>query len=216
VKDRGLEAYVEAIEAHLRSRRGVDHILSPRDFALARAWCESGIPLATVLVGIDLAFESAEGATSLAFCKRRVEDLAACGPRPVRSPSVSVESVPLQDVGALLASLMEKLGARRRGADAFFERPLRKAEEIRDLLAVAAQPNLDYLRSKLREIDDLVSTALVQGLGAGERAAFEAEAHRAVERHRGRMDAEGLEDAVARFVVHRAREREGLPRVSIL
>ena len=29
---------MEAIEGHLRARRGVDHILSPRDFALARAW----------------------------------------------------------------------------------------------------------------------------------------------------------------------------------
>jgi hypothetical protein len=216
LKDPGTEAYVQAIEAHLRSRRGVDHILSPRDFALARAWCDAGIPLATVLVGIDLAFQSAEGATSLAYCRRRVEDLAACGPRPDRRPSVSVEMVPLQEVGARLASLMEKLGALRPGPDACFEPPLRKAEEVRDLLAVAAHPNLDYLRRKLREIDDEVSAALIQGLGTGDRAAFEDEAHRAIERHRGRMDTEALEDAVARFILHRAREREGLPRVSIV
>ena len=56
---RAVEAYVEAIEAHLRARRGVDHILSPRDFALARAWYEAGVPLATVLVGMDRAFEPA-------------------------------------------------------------------------------------------------------------------------------------------------------------
>ena len=55
----GVRGYVEAIEAHLRARRGVDHILSPRDFGLARSWHEAGVPLATVLVGMDRAFESA-------------------------------------------------------------------------------------------------------------------------------------------------------------
>jgi hypothetical protein len=216
VRDRRVETYVEAIEALLRSRRGVDHLLSPRDFALARTWCDAGIPLATVLAGIDLAMESAEGVTSLAFCRRCVEDLAASGPRPHRSPSLPVETVPLQEVRAVIASLKEKLAALRPGPDECFEQPLRKVEEVRELLAGAAEPNLDHLRTRLREIDELVSTALIQGLGAADRAAYEAEAHRAIARHRGRLDTEALEDAVARFTVHRARERNGLPRVSIV
>jgi hypothetical protein len=66
VKDPDLEAYVESIEKHLRARRGVDHVLSPRDFGLARSWHQAGLPLATVLVGIDRAFESGE-VTSLSF-----------------------------------------------------------------------------------------------------------------------------------------------------
>ena len=66
-----MEAYVEAIEGHLRARRGVDHILSPRDFALAKGWHEAGVPLATVLVGMDRAFETAKDVTSLAYCRRR-------------------------------------------------------------------------------------------------------------------------------------------------
>jgi len=33
--DPGLESFVQSIEDHLRARRGVEHILSPRDFALA-------------------------------------------------------------------------------------------------------------------------------------------------------------------------------------
>ena len=80
--DAAVEAYVEAIEAHLRARRGAEHILSPRDFALARSWHQAGVPLATVLVGIDRAFDSGADVTSLAFCRRRVEDLVAAGPRP--------------------------------------------------------------------------------------------------------------------------------------
>jgi len=216
LKDAAFEAYVEAIEAHLRARRGVDHILSPRDFALARAWYDSGIPLATLLVGIDLAFESGGGVTSLAFCRRRVEELAACGPRPQRRSSLPAETVPLRELDELLVTLIEKLEALRPGPRACFEPPLRKIEEVRGLLAVASRPNWAYLRQKLHEIDDDVSAAAIQSLAADALEAIEAEARRAVERHRTRMDPEGAVDAVSRFTVHRARERLGLPRVSLV
>ena len=48
MKDTDLEAYLDAIERHFRARRGVEHVLTPRDFALARSWHRAGIPLATV------------------------------------------------------------------------------------------------------------------------------------------------------------------------
>ena len=53
-RDPALEAFLEAIETALRSRRGVDHALSPREFAIARGWYDAGVPLATVLVAIGL------------------------------------------------------------------------------------------------------------------------------------------------------------------
>ena len=62
-----VEAYVQAIETHLRARRGMDHMLSPRDFALARSWHGTGVPLATVLIGMDRAFETGANVTSLAY-----------------------------------------------------------------------------------------------------------------------------------------------------
>ena len=215
--DAGVEAYVEAIEGHLRARRGVDHILSPRDFALARAWHEAGVPLATVLVGIDLAFDDAgDNVTSLAFCRRRIEALAASGPRLQARPAPPVESVPLAEVEQILATLAARLAGLRPGPQACFEPPLRRIQEVRELLAVASRPNWDYLREKLRDIDDDVSAAVLQSLAAEERDGYRAEAARAIERHRGRLDEAALEDAVARFTVHRARERLGLPRVSLV
>ncbi len=77
MKDPDLEAYVEAIEAHLGQRRRREHTLSPRDFALARAWFGAGVSLAEVLVALDEAFDSGQRAPSLAFCRRRVEAGAA-------------------------------------------------------------------------------------------------------------------------------------------
>ena len=45
---------------------------------------------------------------------------------------------------------------------------------------------------------------------------FRQEAAHAIERHRGRVDDAGLEDAKARFTLQRAREKLGLPRVSLV
>jgi len=205
---------VDAIEEHLRARRGVDHILSPRDFGLARHWHQSGIPLATVLVGIDLAFERG-GATSLAYCRRRVEELAASGPRPARRVG-PMESVSPDDVEPILAALSERLLALRPGPDACFEPPLRAIEEIRSLLAVASRPNWAYVREKLRKVDADVAAAVARSLSSEDRTAYEAEARRAVERHRGRMDPAALDDAISQFILHRARERLSLPRVSLI
>jgi hypothetical protein len=213
--DTEVEAYVEAIEAHLRARRGVDHMLSPRDFGQARAWHHAGVPLATVLVGIDRAFETGADVTSLAFCRRRVEDLMAAGPRPTARPSPASEAVPLEEVGRILGLLTEHL-ARLRSATGAFEPPLRKIREVQDLLAVATRPNFDYLRIKLREIDDDVSAAAVQALRPEDLDALRGEAARAVERHRGRVDDAALEDARGRYTLQRARERFDLPRVCLI
>jgi Arc/MetJ family transcription regulator len=207
---------VEAIEAHLRARRGVDHILSPRDFALARAWHQSGVPLATVLVGMDRAFEAGTNVTSLAFCRRWVEELAAAGPRPELRPAPPPESVPLKEVEGLLATLLERLGSVKPPTGSAFEPPLRKIREVQELISVASRPNWSYLREKLREIDDDVSAAVVHALSPSDLEEFRDEAARAIERHRGRVDEDALSDAMARYTLQRARERLGLPRVSFV
>jgi Arc/MetJ family transcription regulator len=211
-----VQVYVEAIEAHLKARRGVDHILSPRDFALARSWYEGGVPLATVLVGMDRAFESAANVTSVAFCRRWVEELAAAGPRPALRPAPPPESVPLKEVEGLLATLLEKLGSVKPPAGSAFEPPLRKIREVQDLISVASRPNWSYLREKLREIDDAVSAAVLHALAPADLEEFREEAARAIERHRGRVDENALADAMARYTLQRARERLGLPRVSFV
>lgn len=209
-------AYVTAIEAHLRVRRGRDQALSPRDFALAKGWCEAGVPLATALVGIDRAFESGREVSSLAYCRRFVEDLDAAGPPRGPRPDPAQGRVPLPELEGLLGSLLERLSSLGPGPGACFEPPLRKLAEVRDLLAVAARPNWEYLRGKLREIDDEVSATALAALPPAEAEACRNEASQAVQRHRGHVDAAALADAMARYTIQRARERFGLPRVSLV
>jgi Arc/MetJ family transcription regulator len=215
VKDPALEAYVEAIEGHLRARRGVDQILSPRDFALARTWHAAGVSLATVLVGIDRAFDAAHDVKSLAFCRRRVEELASLGTRPRARPAPPADAVAPDEVEGLLRRLHDALERVRLAAGATFDPPLRKIREVQDLLAVAARPNWEYVRGKLLEIDDDVSATVLHALPADQIAEFRAEAQRAIERHRGRVDDAALADAMDRYTLQRAREKLGLIRVSV-
>jgi hypothetical protein len=215
MKDPDLESFVEGIEKHFRARRGTDHALSPRDFNLARSWHERGVPLATVLVGVDRAFEQGD-VTSLGYCRRFVEDLAASGSRPRERPSTSKEQIPLGEVHSVLTELQEHLGKLKPGPAACFGPPLRKIREVQDLLAVAARPNWDYLRRKLQEIDDDVSASLLSALSEEELSAFRAEAARAVERHRGKVTDAALDDALERYLMQRARERLGLRRVLLV
>jgi len=214
-RDEALVAYVEGIEAVLRARRGADHVLSPRDFALARSWHEAGVPLASVLVAIDLAFDTdPRTPPGLAALRRRVEELAPVGPRPpgTPGPALDTERMTLPEVQERLAALRERLlelpGRVAAG-------PLVDVEEVADLVAVASRPNWDYLRGRLRRIDETVAVAAVEALAEEDARAVRVEAERATARHRGRVDDAALDEARERLVRQRARERLRLPRVSV-
>jgi len=210
-RDAGLETFVEAIEAALRSRRGREHVLSPRDFALARGWHEAGVPLANVLVAIDAAFERDPQTASLALCRRRVEELAA-GTTRARLAARETERASLPEVAERLDALRERLEELPGRAAAL---PLAELAELSDLVAVASRPNWEYLRERLRRIDELVAGAAVEALGPADAAALREEAARAAERLRGKVDERALAEAAERLLRQRARETMRLPRVSI-
>ena len=210
-RDADLEAFVEAVEAALRSRRGKEHVLSPRDFALVRGWHEAGVPLATVLVAIDAAFERDPHTASLAPCRRRVEELAA-GTTRARLAARETERASLPEVAERLDALRERLEELPGRAAAL---PLAELAELSDLVAVASRPNWDYLRERLRRVDELVAGAAVESLGPQEAAALREEAARAAERLRGKVDEPALAEAQARLLRQRARETMRLPRVSV-
>jgi hypothetical protein len=210
-RDADLEAFVSSIETTLRSRRGREHVLSPRDFALARGWHEAGVPLATVLVAIDASFDRDPLTASLAPCRRRVEELVA-GTTRGRLAARETERASLPEVAERLDALRERLEELPGRAAAL---PLAELAELSDLVAVAARPNWDYLRERLRRIDDLVAGAAVDALAPEDAASLRDETARAAERHRGKVDAGALAEATERLLRQRARETMRLPRVSI-
>jgi hypothetical protein len=209
-RDEGLVAFVEAIEATLGAWRGTQHLLSPRDFALARRWYEAGVPLAAVLVAIDRAAADEPSLTSLAPVRRRVESLAALGPRPGSEGASEHASLPelAERLGALRDRLLELPGR-------VAARPLSELGEIADLVAVASRPNWDYLRARLRRLDELVGECAAEALSSEQTARLASEGRLTAERHRGRVDSRSLEDALARLRRQRARELLRLPRVGL-
>ena len=210
-RDAGLEAFAEAIEAAMRSHRGKEHVLSPRDFALVRGWHDAGVPLAAVLVAIDAAFERDPATASLAPCRRRVEELAAGASRPGAATREAARAS-LPDVAERLDALRERLEQLPGRVTAL---PLAELAEVSDLVAVASRPNWDYLRERLRRIDALVADAAVEALAPSDASALRDEAERAAERHRGAVDERALAEATERLLRQRARETLRLPRVSI-
>ena len=208
-RDTGLEAYVEAIEAAFRVHRGREHVLAPRDFALARGFFEAGVPLATVLVAVDAAFERDPQTASLALVRRRVEELAPPGSGRGARES---ERSSLPEVGERLDGLRERLLELPGRAAAL---PLSELGELADLVAVASRPNWEYLRERLRRLDELVAAAAVEALSPEQQAALRDETARAAERQRGKVDARALDEASARLYRQRARETLRLPRVGV-
>lgn len=205
MSDPGLTAYVDAVERHVSSLRGVEHTLAPRDFALVRRWYEAGVGLAEVLAAIDEAAQRAP-VTSLHAC--RVGSVGSNAPpaRP-RREDVPCGADGWGDVQERLVELRTVLRERHTG-------PLRKVEELVDLLSVATRPNAAHLHRALLDIDAETATLALAGCDDAARRAFEAEIAPALERQRGRVDAAALEEARRRHVEQRARQRLGLPRVA--
>lgn len=97
--------YHEEIEEHMRHRRGTPmYRLSPKEFAIAEKWEKHGIPLATALRGIDIAFEDFRRAhgnkgniNGLAYCENSVLEL-------FQRTAVAEKREPEQDLAARLAA----------------------------------------------------------------------------------------------------------------
>jgi hypothetical protein len=210
-RDAGLEAFVEAIEQALRARRGKEHVLAPREFALAKGFHEAGVSLATVLVAIDAAFESDPRTASLMACRRRIEELAA--PGAASRAAHEVERASLPEVAERLDALRERLLELPGRATAL---PLAELGELADLVAVSSRPNWEYLRERLHRLDALVGAAAVDALDADQAQELRGEVARAADRHRGRVDARALDEVTERLFRLRARERLRLPRVSVI
>ena len=210
VRDPELDAFVEAIETAFRTRRGKEHVLSPRDFALARGFHEAGVSLATVLVAIDAAFEHDPGTASLAACRRRIEELAA--PAAGRAPREG-ERASLPEVSERLDSLRERLQELPGRAAAL---PLAELTELADLVAVSSRPNWDYLRERLHRLDALVGDG-----GGGSPVARPGRSAARRDRAGGRATpgprrrARARRRSSERLFRQRAREQLRLPRVSL-
>ncbi len=207
-----LRAYVAALEAAFTRARGREHVLSPHDFALARAWHASGVPLALVL---DEVARTSPQAGSLAYLRRGVEARAktsatagaAAALQTAPAPAAPSERADLAAARAWLDGLRVWLAAPEASAE--FGALRASVASLDDDLS--HEPPPDVLRSSLAALDVALAEAALRACGPARVAHFRQEAARAVARQRGRLDDEALEEALRRYERRRARELLGIP-----
>lgn len=193
-----LEAYVAAVERQLGRYLGREHVLSPPDFQLARAWHSAGLPLATLLAGVDAAFSAGFGPRSLQACRRFVERSwrAQLAGRQPAGAAFAPREPPLAELVARLEALVAE------GRQAFAP----CAREARALLAAREVPEPAGRMEALRQA---VASAARTALEPDQELAARREALRALRRHAGLPEPE-REAALERHVTRRALQRLGL------
>jgi hypothetical protein len=196
----------------LTALRGAPARLSPREFALARSLCESGVGLAAVLSALDTV-AGRSGTPSLAACQGLLQRLprGAEGARP-RPPAEAGATGSHPEVQARLRAVQSSLLAHPDAPPAAG----RRVDELLELLSVATRPNPEHVRRQLQDIDALVGELALRWASPAELQAWEQEAQTALARQRGRVDEEALRAALRRHLEGRAREARGLPRVAVL
>ncbi len=190
--DPGLAEYLAALEQALTRRLGREHVLSPPDFRLAREWYAAGLPLATLLAGIDAAFAAGFGPRSLQACRRFVE-------RGARADRARAAEPVAPGAGAgpwlALAGRLEALGS-----------PF--AAWAAEARALAAAPEAEGAPRREALARDLTAAARAALAPLDEQAARR-EAERALRRQPGLPEGERVA-ALERHLERRALERLGL------
>lgn len=194
--DPGLAEYLAVIEQALARQLGREHVLSPPDFRLAREWHAAGLPLATLLAGLEAAFAAGFEPRSLQACRRFVErDWRA---ERARAGTINAAGAPEEPLRALVERL-ESLAAAGDGAFAAC------AAEARALVAQAPGQ-----RAAGRDALALRVTAAARAcLGPLDEQAARREAERALRRQAGLPETERAA-ALERHLTRRALERLGL------
>jgi len=225
--------YFTEIEEHFQRQRGARLWLSPLDWALIETWREAGIPLATVLAGIDQAFEKFNSGArrdtarprALVYCAPAVLDAAAAAESAaVGAPLPPPPLAPEDDAFSrdrILAHLQEgdrRLAASPALASSAAEVRAKLAELIAALDAPASQSpamKLQDLDRVLTVLDDKVLWLLQTSASVEEMVALRAELERDLAPYRRQLRPEQMALIERQFLQRRLLERAGLQRLSL-
>jgi hypothetical protein len=208
--------YFTLIEQHFQRARGAgSFLLSPRDFALAKAWQDGGLPLEAVLRGIDRVFENwrkrpararTEQVNSLAYCTQAVMAEAQV---LVNASRISREARPpftIEDVRNFITRNAAALAHAGQG----------------DLASTLRGLNLEKLYFDLEELDrhlTAIEENVIARLRANASDAVLNQANYALEKelrsYREKMTAGQLAQLEKQFLDRMMLESAGLPRLSL-
>ncbi|HEY2384321.1 MAG TPA: hypothetical protein VGK48_24360 [Terriglobia bacterium] len=134
--------YFTEIESFYQSKRKSWTLISTLDFVLIENWSQRGVPLETVLQGIDRAFSRAKrDITHLAYCVKAVEEVLT-EQKELTSEAPRLPDFQESEVTGYVVKLAEEVGKLDEGIAASI-----RAVDVRDLRA--AEQTLSALEEKL-------------------------------------------------------------------
>jgi hypothetical protein len=236
--------YFTEIEEYFWRKRGAHLLVSPLDWAILETWQKAGVPIETVLKGIDRAFESwarsrrAAGGRqlkSLAYCVDAVLDAAqeaaeaAAGTGPeVRSSRAAAEPFSRDELRKYLERNAKRLrgaagklrmgagvGALVEGLAVRFEETARKLEQALPLLDAPGALDLEDLERRMTVLEEKLSAALAADADEEALLAIRREMDRSLAPYRRKMSAEQLAQLERQYTQKRLFEHFDVPRLSL-
>ena len=212
--------YFTEIEEHFQRARGTGlFLLSPLDWALIENWKNIGIPLESVLKGIDEAFEKWRSrkqkrrlVNSIAYCAQAVLESAQRSPAGSRRSATVVEA-PFT-AAELCAHLKNAAVAIRKRTESSFAEIALSLEN----LAGKAEENLGQLEDLERRLTALEEklVAILRTLQSEEELySLRESLDRELKPYRGKMTADQLVMLETRYLETALLERAHLPRLSL-
>lgn len=201
------QEYFLAIEDLFIRLRGAPLLLSPTDWQVAKGWREAGIPLTLIERTLDDVFakrreRGAENPVgSLRYVRRAVEG-AWKEIRELTAPGAT-EAAPAFDLPGRLHALAEALPDELPDRSAWAER------------ITSLDGSLEAVEGELAALDDELLEAARETLSDAEREEIEAEVERSLAALAGRLTPEQAERSRRELGRRMARERLGLPVVSL-
>ncbi|MGD0909247.1 MAG: hypothetical protein ABSA96_16825 [Candidatus Acidiferrales bacterium] len=230
--------YFTEIEEYFWQKRGAHLLVSPLDWAIVETWQKAGIPLPTVLKGIDRAFESyarsrrAAGGRqlkSLAYCVDAVLDAAeeekeaaaGTGPRVAKTKD-DTESFSRDELRTFFTRNIEKISAQVSALRAAQPEVASRMEETRTRIAEVAQLleapgalDLEDIERRLTVIEEKLTATLTASASDEFLVDVRRELDRQLAPYRRKMTAAQLSQLERQYMQKRLWERYNLPRLSL-
>jgi hypothetical protein len=226
--------YFTEIEERFQQRRGSLLMLSTLDWALIETWREAGVPLESVLRGIDAAFDKHDAKALRAPSRvRKVNGLAWCA----QSVMEAVEQAMEASVGASLAvgaepvesgfetdriaryleenALKIELSKLNAPADATAAEVVSRLRAMALGLHVESGSSLEELDRTLSVLEEKLFAALLTAAAEEELVALREQAARELAPYRGKMQAVQIKQVQQQFLQKRMLEARRLPRLSL-
>jgi hypothetical protein len=229
--------YFTEIEERFQQRRGSLLMLSTLDWALIETWRSAGVPLESVLRGIDDAFDRYEARSlrgkgrvrrvnGLAWCAQSVMEAveatreAAVGAPAARSAPEKKET---GFEGGRVAQYLERNAAEYGGVGGKLPVPAAAmADEValrlRGLameVRVNAGTSLEELDRTLTVLEERMFAAVLTATEESELVKLKESAARELAPYRGKMGAVQIRQVEGQFLQKRLMEALGLPRLSL-